>query len=258
MLSGTLRGSVQFISVAQSCPTLCDPMNRSTPGLPVHHQLPERLHTVKSFSKTEVTTAEGAGRGKKTGSNPKDHRAKPNPQSCCSFFFVFQHFFQVTQIPGFGTLPCTITRFISSPAASHCGTDREEGSASNTRELRTHWKEMDLKGQGTGRGARPVAGSPPAREAAAASRTSGRNQYSLCVRLRGPGGFSRACGTFALPIALGPRGFSLQPQRSALRGTRRGGPGTRDAGRSPPSSARPGQHRPRSPAVRGGGDARSD
>ena len=27
-------------SVAQSCPTLCDPMNRSTPGLPVHHQLP--------------------------------------------------------------------------------------------------------------------------------------------------------------------------------------------------------------------------
>ena len=32
---------VQFSSVTQSCPTLCDPMNRSTPGLPVHHQLPE-------------------------------------------------------------------------------------------------------------------------------------------------------------------------------------------------------------------------
>ena len=31
----------QFSSVAQSCLTLCDPMNRSTPGLPVHHQLPE-------------------------------------------------------------------------------------------------------------------------------------------------------------------------------------------------------------------------
>ena len=31
--------SVQFSSVAQSCPTLCDPMNRSTPGLPLHHQL---------------------------------------------------------------------------------------------------------------------------------------------------------------------------------------------------------------------------
>ena len=33
--------SVQFSSVTQLCPTLCDPMNRSTPGLPVHHQLPE-------------------------------------------------------------------------------------------------------------------------------------------------------------------------------------------------------------------------
>ena len=32
---------VQFSSVAQSCPTLCDPMNCSTPGLPVHHQLLE-------------------------------------------------------------------------------------------------------------------------------------------------------------------------------------------------------------------------
>ena len=33
--------SVQFSSAAQSCPTLCDPMDYSTPGLPVHHQLPE-------------------------------------------------------------------------------------------------------------------------------------------------------------------------------------------------------------------------
>ena len=37
--------SVQFSSVAQSCPTLCDPMNRSTPGLPVHHQLLEFTQT---------------------------------------------------------------------------------------------------------------------------------------------------------------------------------------------------------------------
>ena len=36
---------VQFSSVAQSCPTLCDPMNRSMPGLPVHHQLPEFTQT---------------------------------------------------------------------------------------------------------------------------------------------------------------------------------------------------------------------
>ena len=35
----------QFSSVAQSCPTLRDPMNRSMPGLPVHHQLPEFTQT---------------------------------------------------------------------------------------------------------------------------------------------------------------------------------------------------------------------
>ena len=40
---------VQFSSVPQSCLTLCDPMNRSTPGLPVHHQLPEfRLTSIES------------------------------------------------------------------------------------------------------------------------------------------------------------------------------------------------------------------
>ena len=42
-----LISSVQFSSVAQSCSTLCDPMDCSTPGLPVHHQLPE-------FSQTHV------------------------------------------------------------------------------------------------------------------------------------------------------------------------------------------------------------
>ena len=36
---------IQFSSVTQSCPTLCDPMNHSTPGLPVHHQLPEFTQT---------------------------------------------------------------------------------------------------------------------------------------------------------------------------------------------------------------------
>ena len=37
--------SGQFSSVAQSCPTLCDNMNRKMPGLPVHHQLPEFTQT---------------------------------------------------------------------------------------------------------------------------------------------------------------------------------------------------------------------
>ena len=54
-MGGLLRGdiyyhiyalhNIQFSSVAQSCPTLCHPMNCSTPGLPVHHQLPEFTQT---------------------------------------------------------------------------------------------------------------------------------------------------------------------------------------------------------------------
>ena len=45
---GGFTGDHKFSSVTQSCPTLCDPMNRSTPGLPVHHQLPEfRLTSIQ-------------------------------------------------------------------------------------------------------------------------------------------------------------------------------------------------------------------
>ena len=42
---GDFWNSVQFSLVAQLCPTLCDPMDCSTPGLPVHHQLPEFTQT---------------------------------------------------------------------------------------------------------------------------------------------------------------------------------------------------------------------
>ena len=45
VLSCLVSCSVQFSSVTQSCPTLCDPMNHSTPGLPVHHQPPEFTQT---------------------------------------------------------------------------------------------------------------------------------------------------------------------------------------------------------------------
>ena len=39
------RKDIKVVSSVQSCPTLCDPMNCSTPGLPVHHQLPEFTQT---------------------------------------------------------------------------------------------------------------------------------------------------------------------------------------------------------------------
>ena len=41
----TFLSSIQFSSVCQSCPTLCSPMNHSTPGLSVHYQLPESTQT---------------------------------------------------------------------------------------------------------------------------------------------------------------------------------------------------------------------
>ena len=45
LLQAETTPSVQFSSVAQSCPTLCNPMKPSTPGLPVCHQLPEFTQT---------------------------------------------------------------------------------------------------------------------------------------------------------------------------------------------------------------------
>ena len=51
--------SVQFSSVAQSCPTLCDPMNRSTPGFPVHHQLPDitKLISIESVCHPAISSS---------------------------------------------------------------------------------------------------------------------------------------------------------------------------------------------------------
>ena len=55
----------QFSSVAQSCPTLCDPLNHSTPGLPVHHHLPE-------FTQNHVHQVSDA-------TQPSHPRSSPSP-----------------------------------------------------------------------------------------------------------------------------------------------------------------------------------
>ena len=67
----TMEYSVQFSSVAQSCPTLCDPMNCSTPGLPVHHQLPE-------FTQTHVHRVRDAIRPSHPLSSPSPPAANPS------------------------------------------------------------------------------------------------------------------------------------------------------------------------------------
>ena len=67
----------QFSSVAQSCPTLWYPMNRSTPGLPVHHQLPE-------FTQTHVHQASDAIQPSHPLSSPSP--LAPNPSQHQSLF----------------------------------------------------------------------------------------------------------------------------------------------------------------------------
>ena len=69
--------SVQFSSVAQFCPTLCNPMNHSTPGLPVHHQLME-------FTQTHVHRVSYAIQPSHALSSPSP--PAPNPSQHQSLF----------------------------------------------------------------------------------------------------------------------------------------------------------------------------
>ena len=69
--------SVQFSSVAQSCLTLYDPTNRSTPGLPVQHHLPE-------FTQTRVHWVRDAMQPSHPGSSPSP--PAPNPSQHQSLF----------------------------------------------------------------------------------------------------------------------------------------------------------------------------
>ena len=72
-----LTRSDQIRSVAQSCPTLCDPMNRSMPGLPVHHQLPE-------FTQTHIHRVSDAIQPSHPLSSP--FHPAPNPSQHQSLF----------------------------------------------------------------------------------------------------------------------------------------------------------------------------
>ena len=72
-----LISSVQFSPVTQSCPTLCDPMNRSTPGVPLHHQLPE-------FTQTYVHQVSDAIQPSHLRSSPSP--PAPNPSQHQSLF----------------------------------------------------------------------------------------------------------------------------------------------------------------------------
>ena len=78
VVSGDLvKVHFQFSSVSQECPTLRDPMNRSTPGLPVHHQLPE-------FTQTHIHRVSDAIQPSHPLSSPSP--AAPNPFQHQSLF----------------------------------------------------------------------------------------------------------------------------------------------------------------------------
>ena len=67
--------SDQIRSVAQSCPTLCDPMNRSTPGLPVHHQLPEFTETHFHWVSDAIEPSHPLSSPSPLAPNPSQHQS---------------------------------------------------------------------------------------------------------------------------------------------------------------------------------------
>ena len=75
--------SVQFSSVTQSCPTLCNPMNRSTPGLPVHHQLLKFTQTHVHRVGDAIQPSHPPLSPSPPAPNPSQHQGLfPNSQIC--------------------------------------------------------------------------------------------------------------------------------------------------------------------------------
>ena len=67
--------SDQIRSVTQSCPTLCDPMNRSTPGLPVHHQLLEFTETHFHWVSDAIQPSHPLSSPSPPAPNPSQHQS---------------------------------------------------------------------------------------------------------------------------------------------------------------------------------------
>ena len=79
-LLASMDRSVQFISVTQSCPILCDPMNHSTPGLPVHHQLPEFTQTHGHRVSDAIHPSHPLSSPSAPALNPSQHHSLPMSQ----------------------------------------------------------------------------------------------------------------------------------------------------------------------------------
>ena len=74
---------VQFSSVAQSCPTLCDPMNHSTPGRPVHHHIPEFTQTHVHRVGDAIQPSHPLLSPSSPAHNPSQHQIFSNESALC-------------------------------------------------------------------------------------------------------------------------------------------------------------------------------
>ena len=74
------ENGIQFSSVAQSCPTLCDPMNCSTPGFPVHHQLPEFTQPHVHQISDAIQPSHPLSSSSPPAPNPSQHQSFPVSQ----------------------------------------------------------------------------------------------------------------------------------------------------------------------------------
>ena len=75
-LTTTVQDCIQFSSVAQSCPTLCDSMNRSTPGITVHHHLPEFTQTHVHWVSDAIQPSHPVSSPSPPAPNPSQHQSQ--------------------------------------------------------------------------------------------------------------------------------------------------------------------------------------
>ena len=99
---------IQFSSVAQSCPTLCDPMNHSTPGLPVHHQLPEFTQTHVHWVFDAIQPSHPLSSPSPPAPNPSQHQSLPVSQL---FAWGGQSTWVSALASGYMQIPCHLNIF---------------------------------------------------------------------------------------------------------------------------------------------------
>ena len=94
---------IRFSSVTQSCLTLCDPMNRSTPGLPVHHQLLEFIQTHVHRVSDAIQPSHPLSSPSPPAPNPSQHQSFPMSQLCMRWPKYWSFSFSIIpskEIPG--------------------------------------------------------------------------------------------------------------------------------------------------------------